>query len=140
MIFWPYGISRWVYIHFLVHMVMLFSSVILPHRALCYFICLSKCAYFIFKYLSNYFGQGCLNRWPQWSFANPMWPSLFTLISLFAVVFSFTIISTENWLPFGIMAFNIVCAYYPSQMTQEPAYSSWTPRSSLQTSLPLLSS
>jgi len=43
------------------------------------FVCFSKCAYFIFDYyfltLAKNFKRGWFNRWPPWSFNNPIWNS-----------------------------------------------------------------
>ena len=54
--------------------------------------------------------RGWLTRWPPWSFTilRDTVPLLFTLISYFAIVFLFILISTDNWFSYCAMGLSIV--------------------------------
>jgi len=51
-----------------------------------------------------------------------MWHYLFTLISYFAIVFSFILMFTDDWCPYCTMAFCIVSVFWLSPMKQQINY------------------
>ena len=90
--FWPHRFPRWTRsTHLCTHNAVFIRNFSLPCPVFVYLhfeLCL-----FHFPLLFSYtlpicFKRGWLPWWPPWSFTNPVWQSLFTLISALAVVFS----------------------------------------------------
>jgi len=78
------------------------SSVHFLYHALCLFVFLTvliRSPTVVFQQFTKRGNQGWLTRWPPWSFTNPIWHSttLFTLISYYAIVFSFPLMFTDGW-------------------------------------------
>jgi len=55
--------------------------------------------------------QGWLTRCPPWSFTNLQYHSLLTMISYYAIVFSFALMFTDSWFTQGVLALCIASAY-----------------------------
>ena len=54
-----------------------------------------------------------MTRWPPWSFTDLVWQwhSLFKLLSYLVIVHSLTLIFTDNWFPYYVMALWVISAY-----------------------------